>query len=116
GEVPQFTFDPVQRARIERIAMDAVCAAERALGHTPKDVSADKCGWDITSRPPMIDDRLQDDRLIEVKGRARGATTITVTRNEILAALNKPEQFILAIVLVDEDGHAEGPYYLQRPF
>ena len=37
-------------------------------------------------------------RFIEVKGRVSGAPTITVTRNEILYSLNKPEDFILAIV------------------
>jgi len=34
----------------------------------------------------------------EVKGRVSGAPTITVTRNEILYSLSKPEDFILAIV------------------
>ncbi|MEG3070482.1 MAG: DUF3883 domain-containing protein [Candidatus Syntrophopropionicum ammoniitolerans] len=29
-------------------------------------------------------------RFIEVKGRAKGATTVTVTKNEILTAFNKP--------------------------
>lgn len=43
------------------------------------------------------------------------ADTITVTRNETLYALNKPEQFILAIVLVEGD-RAAGPYYVERPF
>ena len=32
-----------------------------------------------------------------MKGRVAGATTVTVTRNEILTALNKPEDFILAV-------------------
>ena len=40
-------------------------------------------------------------RMIEVKGRRKGATTVTVSKNEILTALNKPEEFILAIVEVD---------------
>ena len=37
-------------------------------------------------------------RFLEVKGRVSGAATITVTKNEILYSLNKPEDFILAIV------------------
>lgn len=37
-------------------------------------------------------------RFIEVKGRVTGADTITVTKNEILYSLNKPDDFILAIV------------------
>jgi hypothetical protein len=110
-----FSADAAARARIERIAMQAVMDAERAMGHQPRDDSALKCGYDITSRRPMQGDVLPDDRLIEVKGRAKGATTITLTKNEIIAALNKPEQFWLAIVLVGEDDSVDGPYYLQGP-
>ena len=40
-------------------------------------------------------------RFVEVKGRAKGAATVTVTRNEMLCGLTNPEQFILAIVEVD---------------
>ena len=40
-------------------------------------------------------------KLIEVKGRAKGSSTVTVTRNEILYGLNQQDKFILAIVLVD---------------
>jgi hypothetical protein len=56
------------------------------------------------------------DRHIEVKGRARGQTTITVTRNEIMYALNQQDKFILAIVFVDENDQVDGPYYVKRPF
>jgi hypothetical protein len=95
--------------------MRAVIEAERALGHEVIDVSAEKCGWDLTSLPPARDGRLPPSRHIEVKGRAKGQTTITVTRNEILYALNQRDQFILAIVLVDGDRH-EGPFYVRQPF
>jgi hypothetical protein len=45
-------------------------------------------------------------RFLEVKGRVSGAATITVTKNEILYSLNKPEDFILAIVeFLDGDTH-----------
>jgi hypothetical protein len=50
-----------------------------------------------------------------VKGRAKGADTVTITKNEILACLNQPERFFLAIVLVDGD-QVEGPYYIKKPF
>ena len=56
-----------------------------------------------------------DARHIEVKGRVKGATTITVTRNEILYGLNQADKFILAIVVVDGDSH-EGPHYVRNPF
>ena len=39
---------------------------------------------------------------------------MTVTRNEILTALNKPDEFILAIVEVD--GSQTKTIYLRKPF
>ena len=53
-------------------------------------------------------------RFVEVKGRVSGAETITVTKNEILYSLNKPEDYILAIVEFDGDTHRV--HYLRRPF
>ena len=44
-----------------------------------------------------------------------GATTITVTKNEILTALNKPDDFVMVIVEVDGDG-PRPPRYVWRPF
>ena len=111
-----FSQDPLARDRIEQLAMEAVIRAEEAMGHSPRDVSAQKLGWDITSHPPVIDGRMPEARLIEVKGRAKGAPTVTVTKNEILTALNKPDQFLLAVVLVGESDDVEGPYYVSRPF
>ncbi len=110
-----WTVDADARARVERIAMEAVMLAEHALGNATFDVSAEKCGWDITSVPPPLDGKLAPVRHIEVKGRAKGQSTITVTRNEILYGLNQAEKFILAIVLVDGDQH-EGPFYVRNPF
>jgi Domain of unknown function (DUF3883) len=54
-------------------------------------------------------------RFLEVKGRVSGTETITVTRNEILYSLNKPEDFILAIVEFLE-GEAFRVHYVRRPF
>ncbi|QRR12289.1 DUF3883 domain-containing protein [Burkholderia sp. MS389] len=110
-----WSADADARARVERIAMEAVMSTERTLGHDVIDVSAEKCGWDITSLPPAIDGRVSNSRHIEVKGRAKGQTTITVTRNEILYGLNQSDKFILAIVLVDGETH-EGPFYVTKPF
>jgi len=111
----QWTADAEARARIERAAMQAVIQAELALGHTVTDVSAHKCGWDITSQPAAVAGRLPAARHIEVKGRVKGASTVTVTRNEIFEGWNQQEKFILAIVLVDGDQH-EGPFYVHKPF
>jgi len=82
--------------RVERMAVEAVMAMERSLGFDPRDMSAQKCGYDIESSIPGTGQL----RFIEVKGRTDGAETITVTKNEILTAMNKPEDFILAVVLV----------------
>lgn len=110
-----FTVDAEARKRIEKIAMNAVMDVERGFGHHVFDVSADKCGWDVTARIPAKDEVLFDDRHIEVKGRAKGQETITVTANEIMYALNQREKFILAIVIVDGE-KVEGPYYVKNPF
>jgi len=111
-----FCADALARSRVEQIAMQAVTETERRLGHEVIDVSAEKCGWDITARPPKQNGKLPEDRHIEVKGRAKGQTTITVSRNEIVYGLNQKDKFWLAIVLVDEQERVEGPYYLQNPF
>lgn len=112
---PGWSADADARARVERVAMQAVMNAERGLGHDVIDVSAQKCGWDVTSIPKSLDGRIPPSRHIEVKGRAKGQTTITVTRNEIVYGLNQADKFILAIVLVDGDTH-EGPFYIRKPF
>jgi hypothetical protein len=84
------------KKRVEQLAMNAVMEAERKLGYEPKDVSDRNLGYDIESK--ILDTgRL---RFIEVKGRIEGADTVTVTKNEILTALNKPEDYILALVEV----------------
>ncbi|MFW6097570.1 MAG: protein NO VEIN domain-containing protein, partial [Chloroflexota bacterium] len=98
---------PVTEAK----AMQAVMETEIDLGHSPKDVSKDNLGYDVESLDPETG-RL---RFIEVKGRRAGADTITVTRNEILTAINAPEQYILAIVEVDGDD-VSSPRYVRRPF
>src|SRR5262249_42004377 len=77
-------------ARARAIVMEI----ERKLGFEPTDRELEKLGYDIESRVPGTG-RL---RFIEVKGRVAGAATITVTKNEILYSLNKPDDFILAIV------------------
>ncbi|WP_217529707.1 helicase-related protein [Vibrio cholerae] len=112
----QFSVDAEARSRVERIAMNAVMDVERSFGFEVKDVGAEKCGWDVTSRPPInADGSICTDRHIEVKGRAKGQSTITVSRNEIIYGLNQADKFILAIVIVDGDDF-EGPFYIKTPF
>jgi hypothetical protein len=48
-----------------------------------------------------------------------GATTVTVSKNEILAGLNKPDDFILAVVEVtflNGKGQGRQVRYVQKPF
>ncbi|MBI4682692.1 MAG: DUF3883 domain-containing protein [Nitrospirae bacterium] len=99
-----------ETARVEKIAMEAIMELEQKLGYEPRDVSAEKCGYDIESRIPEKGCL----RFIEVKGRVSGAKTVTITKNEILTALNKPDDFILAIVEVD--GDTGNPRYIRCPF
>ena len=96
--------------------MKAVMDVERSLGFAPVDVSAQNRGYDIESKIPagMRDADGTTLRFIEVKGRAKGATSVTVTKNEILTALNEPEQYILA--LVEVDGETARVVYLKKPF
>ena len=111
-----FSSDPEARSRIELLAMNAVRCAEEARGCRVVDVSALKCGWDITSYPPAVEGRQPEARHIEVKGRVKGAATITITRNEMLYACNQADKFILAIVLVGENDSVDGPHYIRNPF
>jgi SNF2 family DNA or RNA helicase len=98
--------------RVERLAVEAVLAAERALGRHPVEMPRTNTGYDIQSRTdgqggPLL--------FIEVKGRRAGAKEFTITKSEILTSLNKPDQFILALVEVGDDGETE-VRYLRRPF
>jgi hypothetical protein len=103
--VPINTQEAAARAR--KIIMDM----ERHLGFEPTDREFEKLGYDIESRVPHTG-RL---RFIEVKGRVAGADTITVTKNEILYSLNKPDDYILAIVEFYDDG-THRAHHVRRPF
>jgi hypothetical protein len=105
-----FAEDPAARRVIELAAMEAVMAAERALGNAPVDVSAQKIGYDIASHDPKVGHL----RFIEVKGRIDGADSVMVTRQEVITSLHEPEKFILAIVSVT-GGFAHAPRYVRGP-
>ena len=106
-----FAANEVDRKEVEIAAMNAVMSAENDLGNKPEDISSQKVGYDILSYDPNTNKH----RFIEVKGRSKGAETVTVTRNEIITALNKPDDYILAIVSV-EKGKAHEPRYRWKPF
>ena len=94
----------------EMLAMNAVMQAEQQLGYVPRDVSDQNLGYDVESSIPGTGTL----RFIEVKGRVVGAQTVTITKNEILTALNKPDDFYLAICLVD--GDRVDVRYVRQPF
>ena len=104
-----------QKKAVEEAAMQAVMEKERGLGFLPVDVHRENLGWDIESAVPGSGKL----RFIEVKGRLEGAETITVSKNEILAGLNKPEDYILAVVevkFVNGTARAVQAHYIRRPF
>lgn len=92
-------------------AREIIMEVERNLGFEPIDREFERLGYDIESRDPSSGKL----RFLEVKGRVSGADTITVTRNEILYSLNKPEDFILAIVEFMDNG-LHHVHYLRQPF
>ena len=102
-----FSDKQASAARARKAVMDV----ERSLGFDPVDRETDKLGYDIESRVPGTGKL----RFIEVKGRIEGAVTITVTKNEILTSLNKPDDFILAIVELASDGENH-VNYIRQPF
>jgi superfamily II DNA or RNA helicase len=98
------------RKKMELLAMKMVMEAEKELGHKPRNVCDENRGYDIESKSGT-DGRL---RFIEVKGRAADAQTVTVSRREIMTALNEPDNFILAVSQV-ENGEQK-LVYIRQPF
>ena len=111
GKARAVTANPVDTQISAARARAIVMEIERNLGFDPTDREFEKLGYDIESRVPGTGKL----RFIEVKGRVMSGGTITVTRNEILYSLNKPEDFILAIVEFQLEG-AHRVHYVRRPF
>ena len=95
-------------------AREIIIDVERSLGFKPVDKESEKLGYDIESRVPDTGCL----RFIKVKSKVDDSTTITVTKNEILYSLNKPDDYIFAIVeftgsLHDDDYQV---YYVRNLF
>ncbi len=103
-------LQPVETKLSEQMAMNAIIETERRLGFLPRDVSDQNLGYDIESAIPGTGLL----RFIEAKGRAKGAKTVTITKNEILTGLNKPDEFILALVTIDNGQTTVR--YARKPF
>ena len=95
----------VDRMAIAAQARNIVIELEQEFGRITKDVEFEHKGWDVESEEPG--GRV---RFIEVKGRNSMAETISVTKNEILQGRNNPDQYILAMVLFDQEGGHEVRY------
>jgi hypothetical protein len=111
GRFPATSISAMDTQASAARARAIIMEIERGLGFEPTDREFEKLGYDIESCIPGTGKL----RFIEVKGRVARADTITVTRNEVLYSLNKPDDFILAIVQFhDQDNHSV--HYLRRPF
>ena len=111
GQAPALAAAPADTQASAARARAIVMEIERGLGFVPTDREFERLGYEIESRVPGTGKL----RFIGVKGRIAGASTVTVTRNEILYSLNKPEGFILAIVeFTGDDTHRV--HYLRQPF
>lgn len=98
--------------RVERRAVDAVLAAEQALGRTPFEMPHNNPGFDIRSEA-------EDGRtiFIEVKGRIEGGSDFLISRTEVQTAKNMGDDYRLALVSVSPDGpESDRVVYLRRPF
>jgi hypothetical protein len=107
---PQARLFARETKRIERIAVDAVLAAEKAIGRIPTEMPHNNPGYDVESKAGW-----GELLFLEVKGRVVGAPTVTITRNEILTGLNKADHYVLAMVRVATDESTE-TRYLYDPF
>ncbi|MCL1800586.1 MAG: SNF2-related protein [Promicromonosporaceae bacterium] len=91
-----FGTDQEAKRRVERAAVDAVLAAERALGRTPEEMPRNNPGFDIRST-----DSNGNMYYIEVKGRVSGADLFTITTGEVSFAQTQGDRHRLALVSVD---------------
>lgn len=113
GELPpEAPVHAKETKPVERRAVEAVLAAERALGREPVEQAFNNKGFDISSTEP--DGHVVT---IEVKGRIQGAKDFFVTHNEVLTGKNAQPRYRLAMVSVSPDGPEHDEIrYLADPF
>mgnify|MGYP002738758754 FL=1 len=86
--------------QVDRRAVDAVLAAERALGRTAEEMAHNQKGFDVRSTAP---DGTR--YYIEVKGRIdHGATEFSISTAQVLFAQTQEDRHRLAMVVVSKDG------------
>ncbi|WP_456445805.1 helicase-related protein [Oceanithermus sp.] len=99
----------LEREVIDQLAVQAVLAQERALGNVPREMPHGNPGYDIESRTSS-----GELRFIEVKGKGPGKDTFTLSRTQLLTALNKPQNWWLVVVETDGE-RALRLHYLRNP-
>jgi hypothetical protein len=112
-------LDPELKKKLDAMAIETALATERAFGHVPQEMEHNNPGYDIES----LDKDTGNLRFLEVKGKLEEYGTVTVSRTQIMTALNKPDDWYLVIVPITRDGEGDDatltpgePFYLQRPF
>jgi len=112
-------LDPELKKRLDALAVQTALETERALGHTPQEMEHNNPGYDIES----LDGQTGRLRFLEVKGKLEEYGTVTVSRTQILFALNSPDNWFLVVVPIAREGEGDEetltpgePFYLQRPF
>lgn len=106
-----YAVDLAAAQEVDRRAVRATLAAERALGRSPEEMPHNNPGFDIRSR--TADGHWV---FIEVKGRSAGADEFHVTLREVNTAKNA-ERYRLALVSVSSDGEEHDQVrYLDAPF
>jgi superfamily II DNA or RNA helicase len=99
-------------ALTDRRAVDAVLAAETAIGRRPQEMPHNNPGYDVRSAA-------EDGHVVflEVKGRVTGAEEFWVTKTEALTGKNAGSGFRLALVSVHPDGpERDRVRYIIDPF
>ncbi len=116
-EVPGLPPDhAVETTEVERRAVDAVLAAERALGRVPVEQPHNNPGFDILSEV-VTDTGVADPVRIEVKGRVADAEDFWVTHTEVMTGKNAAPRYRLALVRVDPRGAEHDEVrYVDDPF
>lgn len=104
---------PKDVKEVDRRAVAAVMAAERAIGREPTEMDHSNPGYDIESRDPESGTLY----FIEVKGRIEGEDTVTVKARQIRMGKHNPDTFRLALAVVPKDELKQPEVrYVVRPF
>lgn len=113
GDVPaDAPMHAVATKEVERRGVEAVMAAERALGREPEEQAFNNPGYDVLS----IGADGHSIR-IEVKARLLGAEDFFITHNEVLTGKNAAPDYRLALVSVHPEGSDQDELrYVLDPF